>query len=84
MSDPGRSESPADARRACPVVMLCVTIPTMGLQASSNTAGPAHPEVWPLERGKWEAIIATDEETVRGAAKENYRRLFGLGVLLGR
>jgi len=56
----------------------------MGLQASSNTAGPAHPEVWPLERGKWEAIIATDEETVRGAAKENYRRLFGLGVLLGR
>jgi hypothetical protein len=30
-------------------------------------------EAWPLERGKWEAIVTTDEETVGRAAKEDCR-----------
>ena len=55
------------------VVTLCVTLPTMELQAESNTVEPAHPEVWPLERGKWEVIIATDEETEGRTPKEACR-----------
>jgi len=44
--------------------MFYRTLPTLGLQAKSNTAEQTHSESWPPERRKWETIIATDEETV--------------------
>jgi hypothetical protein len=44
--------------------MLRLTLPPMGPQVSRAPPNRSCPEAWPLERGKWEAIVATDEKTL--------------------
>jgi hypothetical protein len=52
-------------------VVVMPNVALVGLREKSNTTEPAHPEVWPLEPGRLEAIIETDEETERREAKED-------------